>query len=102
MFCEMGRYLRRDSLFPGIDLPNRIYEFGGGHVLEQITSSPCFQGTMDFHIALKSGQHNYQNLRKFVSDSHQRVNTAHVRKAEVHQGDVGLMLLELLNGFETR
>jgi hypothetical protein len=49
-------------------------------------------------FSLESRQHDNASVCKLGPDRDHRLNAAHIRKSQIHQGDVGPMLSESMQG----
>src|SRR6266404_3144415 len=99
MLRELCRQLRRDALLSRMNLPNHFNQILGRHALEHVTAGSRLQRPLDFHVAFKGRQHNDARLGEFRSDGYHRIDTTLVRKPEVHESYVWLVLPKLLNAF---
>ena len=70
----------------------------GGHRLQKEPACTRLYRTQDLDIALEGGDHYHARLGEFVADGDQCVDSAHVRKTQVHQRDVGLLSPILADG----
>ncbi len=99
MLRELRRQLRGDALLPRVDLSNYFNQILGWHALEHVAAGSRLQRALDFHVAFKGRQHNDARLGEFRADGYHRVDATLVRKPEVHESYVRLMLPKLLNAF---
>jgi hypothetical protein len=57
---------------------------------------------LDFHIAFERCEHDDASIRKLRADCDHHVYAIHVGQSQVHERDIRLALLKLLNGFTPR
>ena len=51
MLGQTSSDLGQDTLFPNMDLPNRLEHLVGRHALQQIGAGSCFEGALNLDIA---------------------------------------------------
>src|SRR5260370_16677128 len=81
-----------------MDLADGLEQLFAGRTLEQVSVRARLHRALDFDIAVERSEHDDAGFWKFRADGDQRLDSAHVRETEVHQGDVGLVLAKSLDG----
>src|SRR5262245_51925633 len=59
--------------------------------LEQVAACPGLERALDLDVALVSTEHHDPRGRRHQADRIETVHAAHVRQAEIHEGDIGRM-----------
>ena len=90
----------RNALFSRMDLANRLRQILGRHALQHVGASPPFESALNLDVASNVVSMMMTGFREVRPDGDDRVDTAHVGKAEIHQGHVRRVNTKLLDGFE--
>src|SRR5271157_2229439 len=85
---QMGRNGWWDTLFPGMNLTDRLDEVLWRHALQHVASSTALERPLDFDIAFGCRQHNDACLRELLANGNHRVDAAHIGEPDIHKGDV--------------
>jgi hypothetical protein len=101
MIGELRGEFGWNAFFSSVHLPDGLDEFTRQHIFQQVASSAGFQGSLDFNITLEGRQHHDAGIGKFRSDRNERIDAAHIREPEVHQGHVRSVLSIFLDSFAT-
>ena len=102
MFGEMSCHLRGNAFFARVRLTDDLDEILRRRGLEHITAGASLQRALDLHVAFESREHHNASVRVFRADGDQRIDAADIRKSQIHQGHIRLVLTKLLDGFMAR
>jgi hypothetical protein len=75
-----------------MDLPDGIFQLFEEHVFQQVTLRAGLKRAINVLIAVVRCEHNDSRIRKFAAYLRNGIDAAQHRHAQIHQGDVGLML----------
>src|SRR5664279_5378941 len=84
----MRGYFWRNPFLAGVDLPDRLDEFLGWHALKHVATCSGFEGSLNFNIAFRGGQHDETSVQKFVPDRDHRLYAGHIGESDVHQSNI--------------
>src|ERR1700722_17607705 len=71
--------------------PDRLYQFVGGRALEKVPVSSRLESPLDLDVAFKRRKYDDAGVWGFRSDRQHCVDSAEVRKPQIHQCDIGLV-----------
>lgn len=75
---QARRHLRRNAFRSRVNLAYHSDQLLRRRGLRQVSSCASFEGSLDFDIALESGQHDYARVGKLVPHGDQRVDATFV------------------------
>ena len=67
--------------------------------MKEIAASAGFKSALDFDIAVERRKYNYARIWKFRTDFERDVDSVQTGQPDVHQNDVGALLLANLHRF---
>src|ERR1700756_3838574 len=97
VFRKLGCDLDRNSPSSRVNLANPIDQLARRHALKQVSSRTFCEGPANLVVAVESSQDDATCVGKFGTDGDHCVYAAHVRKPEIHESDVRLVLSKQLN-----
>src|SRR5208283_6135531 len=74
--------------------PQSLYKGFVGHALDDVPKRAGSHRLMNIFIPFVGSENQALCVRILLPDSAQGIKPAHSRQSQVHQGDVGMMLLE--------
>jgi hypothetical protein len=73
----------------GMDLLDRLDEFGGRHVFKKVTAGAASQGVENEVAFLVSGEHEDLDFREAFFEAGNTFDAAHSREVDVHEDHIG-------------
>gem|GEM_PF-5415587 len=95
--CESDR--PRQKAASCVNLANSIDEDFVRHALDEVAHGAGLQRLVDVFISFIGREHNDSRGRSGAADGANGLGSTGVRKPQVHQGDIRMMLLEHADGF---
>src|SRR5258708_25952961 len=80
-----------------MNLANNIDQFAGRGALEQVGLRPFGEGSPNLVIARETTDDDKTRVRKLGADGDHYLYAAYVRKPDIHENDIRLVLTKILN-----